>query len=476
MDLIKLFRQFFSVRLLPGNSWFARCCSGFVVCFALSIISCVYESLVTYGPLFDADTKSYFKAAVTLSEGRVDVFRTPGYPCLIHIFQSLFGHTAGVWMQVIVQEIILLFSSILLWDVAKFFIRNNLWVNIVTAGYILLPVVLHYNFATFLIPESLVLSGCVLLLWVLFGCYKYSRRRISYKYPFFITLIVIFLISLKPVFIYLLMLLPIYWGYFLFSKKQRFLRGAFLGFFGLGIVFALVLLYRDQVKKEYGINSVSAVTIVNNYFFVRQYCLLNTEYMPNEALRKEMDFYIKAHGICIDSMWNECASLICDTNYVSMENTVNSSITKSIPRSVGCMAIRFTEAARIPMWRKFKVYCSMTRSNYSKFEEYMAAVYNIFVPTFTLLNGFLLVYLVYMVVMYVKYRKFEFLNWFLWLYVVAGYAVAVMGAMNDWARLTVQILPGVLLLFGRFLSLFQLRPGCLTGGDNDSKDNGVLSQ
>ncbi len=459
-DLKKIFCDFFNVTLIRSKNIRLTRFFGFSALFALSILFWLFELILFNGPVIDADTQSYLTALPAKGEGFVDSFRTPGYPLLLYVFHLIFG-TFYQWMIVVFQELLFLLSAIFLWDIARNFVKRVFWVNMITVVYLVLPILLHYDYACILIPESLVITFVVMLLWLLFHCLYDKENPFGWRYPLLITLDLLWLVLLKPVFVYLIVILAIYWGYILFTRKTIFIKRALAGYFGLAIVSAGVFMYKSEFRRLYGYDSISCVTVVNNYFFARSYELLDTTLIENPDLRKLIRGYIVSNGTETDSMWSEIYGIShCgDSSFIEMHNVINASVLKSPRKSLGGIYHRAGLVAHSSSLRGLmNINAHNKDCRHVWIDDYMGGFYTIFIPTFNLLNYFLIVYFLCMVWLYCsRYRKFDFMNWFLWLFVSVGYIVAVFGAMGDWARLTVQILPGVLLMIGKSLSVFKCR-------------------
>lgn len=253
-------------------------------------------------------------------------------------------------------------------------------------------------------------------------------------------------------------LLAIYWGYFFFVRNNFLIKRALLGYLGLVIVSTGVFMYKYEVKRLYGFDGLSLVTTVNNYFFVRAYNLLDTTLIDNPDLRKTVHTYIETRENEVDSIWAEIGIFSNLESTAEITTAINQSIMRSPRKSLGAIYHRTGFAAQTAMFRGLmRTGAYNTNCRHVWIDDYMGGFYTIFIPTFNSLNIFLIVYLVFLVWRLYKRRKFDFMSWFLWLYVFSSYAVAILGAMGDWARLTVQILPGILLMTGKVLSNFRCR-------------------
>lgn len=445
-----MFVDFFSVRFFEnGGKTVIGQYARFSTLFVISVMVWLLELFVFKGPVFDPDTKSYLDAMEVNSRGLVDSFRMPGYPLLLVGFKWIFGE-AYQWCMVIFQEVIFLISSVFLWDVARRFIGSVSWANLIGVVYIIFPVLMHYDYACILIPESILVSAVVVMLWLCVRCYQ-ERMLIcggEWCYPLCITFNLLWLISLKPVFIYMILVLAIYWGYFLFCKRKRTFKQAVLGFVGLVIVIVGVLSYKREIKNLYGFDSISVVTIVNNYFFVRVHRVLDTSLIRNPDLKRTVDEYIENHGTDIDSIWQERGILFgLDEKTIEMQYVIDESIKKSPRKSLGGLYNRIGLVARCQMFRGLMddhIYNPNRR--HILVDDYLGGVYTIVLPTFNFLNYFLAAYVVLLLWKWRHSRKPVFMEVFLLLFIVAGYLVPIIGAMSDWARLTVQIFPAILLL------------------------------
>lgn len=159
----RMLSDFLEVRLFNSKSIRLRRFCGFSTLFAISVLFWFLELILFNGPVIDPDTYSYLTALPATGEGFVDSVRTPGYPLLLFMFRFIFG-AFYQWMIVVFQELLFLLSAVFLWDVARGFIKREFWANMITVAYLVLPILLHYDYACALIPESIVVSSIIILL------------------------------------------------------------------------------------------------------------------------------------------------------------------------------------------------------------------------------------------------------------------------------------------------------------------------
>lgn len=107
----------------------------------LMMLATVFSALVLiyhHGPAFNYDTYTYERASVTLSQGELDLYRTPLYPYLILIFRSLFG-SAGPVMLCVFQQLLFLISVMFLRHIFRIAGTGRRTAIILTAFYLFVP-------------------------------------------------------------------------------------------------------------------------------------------------------------------------------------------------------------------------------------------------------------------------------------------------------------------------------------------------
>jgi len=456
-----LFVCFFGQRFFGNRKVLLNRFVSWKVFFLVSTLCWFFKLVYSGGPNFEYDSDSYVAVASVLSEGEFDCFRTPGYPGIILLAEFLFG-SCYAWAVVIFQQIVFLISIVLLWDMAVMYIGNCRVANVVSVVYLFLPVVLHHDNACALLTESLGVSSVILLFWLSFRYFKLLRGRSSmglssfplklcFVYLGLITLILLWCVALRPGYIYLLPLYFLFWGYICVVKRGVYFRAAVGGFVGLFVVASVVQCYKMEMKREYGYNGLSTVTALNNYFFVRVYDLLQPQYIKNDSLRADVESFVRIKGDDLMVIWNETRHLgvYGVDGWVELDSAINISLRNNPRKCLGALLQRVDKAGDDMMFQTGMLNLSSSDNTEPFFEAVVRGIAKIFVPRLSSVYLFLLLYWIYLCVGWYRTKRFDCVGWFLWGSVVAGHAVALIGAFGDWGRLTVQTVPALLLLIGR---------------------------
>lgn len=202
------------------------------------------------------DTTSYIHFEKNILKGEVDALRTPVYPNIIK-FITLFGRSAEMYVNIsILQEIVSLISVAVLYMTLRKEMKNQVLVNLATLLYGCLPSIFTYN--RVILTESLSIS-----LFVMYFCLiiKYLKAP-SIKKAVAIGVFTLFLIMLRPSFLYLLVMLAIMFGLvFILKKENR--KSAICG--GIAVLGVIVSIFGYSIanKKQNGYFSISSVTQIN---------------------------------------------------------------------------------------------------------------------------------------------------------------------------------------------------------------------
>lgn len=253
---------------------------SYPVLFSLAILEIVIACSLS-GTVREAfDTASYISAADNLQNGHLDLLRTPVYPFFIWLFRIVFGSTWQIAL-VILQFGAILLSAVYLKKIADRYIANPKITFWVVAAYLLWPICLIY-YSRQLVTEAFAIAGVVYWVWSLA---KTDFRSPNPAAPLLSFFWLTFLIFLRPVFLYLLPAAFIY--YIVAGARMKWKNSRFyaVGLSLTALVCALIGLYRYELHREYGINSFTTVTSINNYFTVREAGLRNPDIIKDEALK-----------------------------------------------------------------------------------------------------------------------------------------------------------------------------------------------
>mgnify|MGYP004449052635 CR=1 FL=1 len=244
------------------------------------LLICFGETKIFY------DTQSYISAwEASISHLKIDILRTPIYPLFIGLCK-IFG--GDFWkVVVLLQNVIFLFSVFYFKKITSLFIESKNVVFIITILYIITPGICHWT--NCILTDALAISGTVFLFYNIL----YFITTNKWSYIVYSTLWLLFLVFLRPSFIYLLFICLLAWIYMLKKDKKK----AIYGISGVLIVISLYCGYCFKFKEYYGIFATSSVGTLNQTYIALQYDLLQPEFtdvleFKNDIKKK----YNKEHG------------------------------------------------------------------------------------------------------------------------------------------------------------------------------------
>ena len=267
--------------------------------YTLSIVYCIFL-LYKYRLQYFADTLSYLSAWDMLIDGHIDEWRTPVYPLLLGIFKFIFGNSKYLQYIVLFQYIIYFISIKYFHRLTNAITQNSVISFSFTSIYALFPCIPALN--SYIQTESIAVSCTIFYLYSLLLLYQ--KDCITHWIITFFW--ILFLVFLRPVFIYLLPI--IFAGGFLFViKKNRSLKYIVSRLLGYAIVCILFIVYVICFKNNYGIYSLSGISTINKYWIARtagavdpmiQYDINNPEPICKRIvygeIRKPVDVFYEA--------------------------------------------------------------------------------------------------------------------------------------------------------------------------------------
>ena len=373
------------------------------------------------------DTESYVKAGHVLLNGTLDVFRTPVYPFLISFFRMFLGEwfsTGIITLQVLMFILSVYCFSLL----CSYFLKNHLVYNITVALYAFHPTMLMWQ--KLILTESLSISVMVIFIYLLV---KYIHDN-NYSSIILSQLFLIFLLFLRPAFVYLIPLNLIFWGYWM--AKKNFIR-SLVGMLGALVVAAFFGYYCYSLEKQYGIWGTSNVSDVNQYWILSEAGLIDLNAIPNEQMKIDVERFQKVilyrsdHIILFDILQRRYGLSACHDMVVnSIKNNLGAYIKSRIKSfwtegtaSVGCWEEHRDLLTRLGLFTSLNFFQYIT---------------------------FLIIYIV-MFFCYLRKNGMWFISVYLLLIAGGGMFVAIAGAPNFWGRLAVTCIPVSFLLFGQEL-------------------------
>ncbi|MDP1972208.1 MAG: hypothetical protein Q8J87_04480, partial [Sediminibacterium sp.] len=192
-----------------------------------------------------------------LLKGVVDPTRTPVYPYFIKVLQFIYPNSILIIINV--QIFISLFSVYVFYKILDILFANKYFIALATTLYgIFLPIV---YFDKIILTESLSISFVTMFLYALL---KFIKRP-SYSLSVLISFGVLFLIFLRPSFLYLLPIFLLFWTIrVLFISQYKGI--SYLGLISTYCVIIVLYGYAhlNESKNQYfGITTISNANFLN---------------------------------------------------------------------------------------------------------------------------------------------------------------------------------------------------------------------
>ncbi|MCH5175552.1 MAG: hypothetical protein J1F40_06670 [Prevotellaceae bacterium] len=418
------------------------------IIYACAIVSSVVL-ILGWGVLENPPmSPTFINAWNNIIDGKIDVLRTPVYPCFLGIMKTLFGESDFRFATICVQHGIFLVSVYFYYKIAQHLIYSKRIVFIVSFFYATFSLFTTWN--NFILTESLAISGIVILTYII-TC----MRQVSvYVFVISYTSVLFLLIFLRPALVYLLPIFILTWLYLLYSKKGR--KIAFYGICGTLIVIIALLSYMKAFEKEYGIFASSRVSVVNQLCIARQYGLLDPDVIQDSTFKSQIIKSYQQNGErCEDlfkDVYPEVKNWIKKYDLTILNNAISNSINNNLKAWIVASGGRFMKSLYYPL---FGVWIGYNNT-------YLNMVLSIFSLdiklNLKLLYMFLFIYVIVLVFWIVKNHCFPWLSSLLYLACIGNIVVSVIGAQDEWDRLMLPSMPLFLLLLGQFFTMFKADP------------------
>ena len=384
---------------------------------------------------FYLDYFTFLSAADRLSSGHLDVLRTPVYPLLIALTEPWTSDPMAPYALLGIN-ISLHLCSVEAFRRICLCLGIRRWPGMaLTAVYALLPGIVAWA----AIPNSdgPGISLTVIWLWL---TVRDAPDRIRPASALCSALLWLILVLLRPIFVCLLPIVLLRWGYVLFRGNRR------AGTIGLATLVAAVTvlaLYRAEIHRLYNIDSFTHVTALNNYYLVCEHGVISDEDAITEAQRR---------GLALTREFSDTTSLDpleIDVGwqigfYPMPPDELEDIVGRTVRRDPGGIAAtlwirwtdRFTdeEALRGDSKGLDRIY-SMTIG--------------------TLVFFYLLTALIF--IASGRPLTFPIRSWTVWLTGAAVIATSFLGAWSYYARLIAPAIAPSLILLGLALSLFHFK-------------------
>lgn len=234
------------------------------------------------------DSWSYLSSWWNFQKGVIDPARPPVYSAIVGLLCD--AVTLG-YTQILmpgIQWTAYIASLQLVWIINSWFKVSKSINAIAVLSMLLIPGFWVFN--DILMAESMSLSGFVLLIW-LTGRYLLSRRK---AYLMFSAVTLLLLVFTKPMFIFLIPIMAVVWGYASWKNRGRMLATAF----SLLTVTGLLLGYAAWMRQSHGVFALAIASTHNKYCCLRaDGAILPEEIKDPVAREKYLEFYRQDPGV-----------------------------------------------------------------------------------------------------------------------------------------------------------------------------------
>lgn len=392
--------------------------------------------IVLRGVILHEDSPSYIEAAGNVFSGTVDLYRTPGYPAFLAIMRWLLGERVYLLASIIIQHLVFLGSAACLFNLMKRVIGSDVISFWVSLFYVLYPFIASLN--NYILAESFSMSGTVFLIALALRMKENGNWMDALSF----TLLLTYLLLLKPAVVYLIPIFLVMWGYTLLLKGKW--KNALMGMAGVVVATACLLSYMNAFKKEYGLFSPSAVSTLNNYHIARQYGLLKPELIDHPGIRADLEKSMEANGERPDNfilLFQEARHMILDHSLPAVNEAVSACNRAQPVKVLTALASRLYYAADDPLLVSY---------------VYKSRMGHLLCFHMSSLFLFLIIYTVLLIIWVVRRKQIPWFTSLLYMMAVSQIIVAVLGAQSDWGRLILPVLTVYLLMIGQLCTAFSV--------------------
>ena len=366
------------------------------------------------------DSESYLDAwQNSLSMGFIDFARTPSYPIILGCLQAIAGQHFTI-LCVVVQHLVFLLSVWFFRKITSLILSSVTMGRWLTLFYALFPFITFW--ANRILTESFAISGSVFLFYHLIR-FSYSP---TWKHVLGSTIWFIFLIFLRPAFLYLLPIGLLAW--LMFWNRKPWMAAC--GMLGILMVSLLEYEYCKKYEEQFGIFAPSHVSVVNFTYLAFKDGLMKPEYSDDSAFRSFIENYDGSEPISYCPV-----PTIQQYGLATVHRALRASQQDQTSRWIRNALYRFIEAAEI--------HFSNSRSPIGIAANCFKLLFN-----FVTLYLFLILFLVILLHKTIRFRKLYPIATLLLLATLGNLCTAIIGAQGEWLRLISPSLPLLLLMIG----------------------------
>lgn len=362
------------------------------------------------------DSSGYIRAWLNISSGTIDIDRTPVYPCVIGLAKLIAGDSGMLQAVVVIQNIV---GCIAVWYFYKIVLRATysenaaFWASLIFA---IVPIFLTYR--NYILTESLSMSGLIFLTYCALLYYDKQQWQGLEGMTFWL----IFLVFIRPSFIYLLPVLAV--GFLLMAwEKRKQWRKDCAGIASVLAVTIVLIGYMLAFKHSYGVFTMTRVGTANDFSLMAFDGSLDPDKSPDKSFAKYISDIYKRYGRepCKEK---SSLGLMGEMNYVInhwslpvIQQTVHDSKTLS------------------NQTKGFFIRCYYIISD-GLFETGKPMSVNIIIVSF--LWGLLLVpaYAVWLIVHTYRNRHLPWRSFLILMLGASNIIIVMLGAQAEWGRLT----------------------------------------
>lgn len=385
------------------------------------------------------DSGSYEQAWLLLKQGNLDDFRTPVYPFLCGILSDMFGPGSFRPVLYIIQCFVFILSIGWMRGILAALIPNGRVVKWFTAIYALNPGPLVL--CCLQLTEALSLAGVTGLLYLIVNVVQNRSVRAAWWSVPLLTV----LVMLRPVFIYLVGCLMVFWLVMLVARRGC--KSVWISLAGCVLAAGVIVAYSSALQRQYGFWGTSIVSDFNGYFTLRQAGVMK----PGEATDPNVRRFM-------DTMLTEYSEFPGDE---AVRSQATGEVT-TLYRGFGPVLLKdFVREEMALHPEEIMIYLIRYRLLYLLEEECVYGGFQ-FTPVRMLTKPFssnngtaMLIFLIVVIILarqYLKERKKNALLWLFCLLFMAIYVTVWLSAYSEWPRLLIPNYPVLLTLSGWLLA------------------------
>lgn len=423
------------------------------------IVRLIYRNYFVPSTLY-YDTKTYTGYDYNIFLGETDIFRTPGYPYFLK-FIGLFVSDESLYYSYIVifQSFLSLISVVILYLAGRKLFSNKYILTLACFVYGVAPCVVNYD--TCILTESLSIFCMVLLIYFIFSFLAKPKTYLAV----IIGIYSFVLVMIRPTFVYFYAILGVFFvTRFIFNKADR--KKCLTGILSLCLSGVMLLGYCGLNYKNYGYFNITSVSVTVN----KLYIVMDNGWVENSDY-SDISNHIssKINSVEYTDWIPEIIEKLPESySYKEIDSFVNDCIKKHKSEFVDYNIKKFINVAKTPL----AVQYSSLKSDYQNTKANdILNLFNFVAFPFTFAECFLLVLftIVYSAVVLIKKKRICWHIIGLAAIIFTHIFVSVYGAMMEWERLSVMIVPAVVLLVFYFCDKLFASMGFHLTDNNSSK-------